>query len=104
MSDISDMVKLKNGSEEPLETVTTASLTISEIAQSGIVGLLAIYDIRKKVEDPNYQISDASVKKLVALGLLESSGIIHDSVRNIVLSSIEIKGTKVTIKSPIAGM
>ena len=82
------MMNLKNGSCEVEGLVFTIVSTIGVMldAEEDI----AVYDLVKLSEDPEYPVSKVSMEKLKLWGMVDSHGRVVGSVRNVVLSSCKI--------------
>lgn len=93
-----ETVTLKNGAAEfkPLVTVTMSSLR-SLLQDKPIV----FYELVMKSRDPNHKFFGRSGNDLKVLSLVQADERIHDSIRNIVLSSAEGEGLEMVLTSPI---
>ena len=94
------VIKLKNGSEEALTLVTTISLSIRELLNNKP---MALYDMVMKCRDDSYSIFGNNTNTLKNLALLGEDGKVHNSIKNIVLSSIEGEGLDMKFVYPIKG-
>jgi len=94
-----EKIKLKNGSEEidSLVAATLSSIYALLMENSGVLHYLF-----KKCKDDNYNIPPEAVEILKDKALLEESGSVHSSIRNIVLSAFEVDGQNIKITSPLA--
>ncbi len=92
-------VMLKNGSEEfgPLVAVTMMSLR--SLCTTDPV---SFYELVQKCRDQNHQFWGNSTQKLRDLSLIQPSGNVHDSIRNIVLSAVTGEKFDMVLGSPIA--
>jgi hypothetical protein len=98
-----EMIRLKNGSEEPKPVVHVTMISLKEMWQSGIPGMLAVSDLVQICRgDPTYKPSGDKENQLKQLSLLQEDGRPHDSVRNVVLSAFTGKGLDLQMTSPVA--
>jgi len=82
-----NVVTLKTGKEEVEALVTVTRMTLSlmlELSES-----ILFYEAVMIAKDHNHDPWGDSKDKLKVYGLLESDGRMHDSVRNIILASVE---------------
>jgi hypothetical protein len=98
-------VKLKNGTEEFEGLVPVLMAMLRHLADKYPT---AFFDLVNQVRDPGYEVfSPGEVGVLVSLGLaLEGSTmkklVVHDSVRNIVLSAVGGNGLEMRLGDPLA--
>lgn len=93
-----EVVTLKNGSEEHKALVVTTMMSLKSLFNENP---LAFYELVQICKNPSHSIfSPVQLKALESLGLV-SGGIVHFSVRNIVLSAVEGEGMEMTIGSPV---
>ena len=95
------ILKLKNGSEEALPLVIVVMRTLTTMMENGM-DCIAVYELVEKCKDDKHMLFGNAEEKLKALALIEQSGHIHDSVRNIVLSAAEGEGLNMGIGNPVA--
>lgn len=62
---------------------------------------LALYDLVMKCRDRSYQFFGDNEKYLQDLKLVEASGDIHGSIKNIVLSAVRGDGIDMVLSSPV---
>jgi hypothetical protein len=100
-SPATQMLKLRNGSQEPSALV---NLTVRSLSQmmGDIQGVTALYDLHQICLGTNYRPSARQLQYLEGRGLLQANGRPHDSIKNIVLSAIEGEGLEMTLVSPLA--
>jgi hypothetical protein len=100
----SEVVKLKNGSEEVPQLVTVTMVALRGLLdpEKGVQGATALYDLVMKCRDDSYQFFGNNQQYLENLDLVESSGTIHQSIKNIVLSAVDGEGMNMAIVNPIA--
>ena len=91
-------VVLKNGAEEAQPVVTVAMMSLNRLIQDNPI---AFYEMVQVCRDPNHQPFGNTALILKDLSLMEESGQVHDSLRNIVLSATEGDGLDLTLVSPI---
>jgi hypothetical protein len=97
-----NILKLKNGSEEPEPLVVTTMMTLEHL-MSGFPGVLMASDLAQICrEDPNYSKFGDNEEQLQRLALLQGDGKPHNSVRNIVLSAFVGEGLELRLVSPVA--
>ncbi len=84
-------VFLKNGAQAPKKIVekTTGSLEILEQDYPGV-----FLELVSACGDPNHKINMIAEKKLTKMALMEQ-GIIHRSVKDIVISSVNLQDLKI---------
>lgn len=97
------VVKLTNGSEEALAHVITVTLSLKSLASDGIAGYTKLYDLREVCRDGSYwnRVSSTNRNALQTLSLVDSHGQVHDSIRNIVLSSVDGEGADMALVNPV---
>jgi hypothetical protein len=96
-----EVVKLKNGSEEVKPLVMATMMSIRKL-MAGLPGALDAYELVELCRDRNHKMFGNSQKSLQKLGLIEASGSVHDSVRNVVLSAAVGDGLELHFENPIA--
>ncbi len=99
-------VKLRNGSSEVTALVVAATLSLRRLAVGGIPGLTQLYDLREMCRDRSYgvKVSSTNWEDLKQLSLVageKDDPQIHDSLRNIVLSSIGGEGLDMRLVDPV---
>lgn len=93
---------LKNGADVADSLVATVLVTLRQLAKSeDFPEFIALYDLARLARDRSYDVG-FSKQLLQRWGLLDGSGVLHDSVRNIVLSAVEVDGGEVRIVNPRA--
>lgn len=80
-----DTVTLKNGSEEFGPAVIAIHLSLTRVFNEDP---MAAYDLVMKCRDSNYRMFGNAEERLANLSLMQPGGHIHDTVRNVVLSSV----------------
>jgi len=93
------LLKLRNGSEEPKPAVITTMQSLKALFESNV---MAAYELRELCRNPNHIIFGDLDDELRALALIQSDNSIHDSIRNIVMCAFEGEGLDMTLVSPIA--
>lgn len=91
------LVKLKNGSEEPITLVNLVFRVLENLLNNEV---MVFIELVCKCRNPQHKLL-VGEKRLQELSLMEN-GIIHNSIRNIVLSSIEGEGLGLCLISPVA--
>lgn len=95
-------VKLKNGSEEMDFLVAATMMALKRLLNSGIPELLQFYDLVMVCKDRTYSITSNNSNELQSAGLLESNGLPHESIKNIVLSAVTGTEMDFQLGSPLA--
>ena len=96
-----DIVRLKNGSEEPYPIVAVITMSLGDMLDQGLPGVLSAYDLVERCKNSKYQMSEDTEKDLIKQSLLQRDGQPHSSIRNIVLSSIQGEGLEMKFVDPI---
>jgi len=91
------ILKLKNGSEEVEPLVTTTMMALETLI---VEEPLAFYDLVAKSRDKNRTFFGNGEKILEERALI-SNGIIHNSIRNVVLSAVVGEGLSMTLGNPL---
>lgn len=104
-----DMFMLRTGIQEASALVKIVALQLREMMNPDLEkgarmgDMLALYDLVSKCRDRNYQFFGNNEELLIQRGLVERSGHVHDSVRNIVLASVEGDGMDMRLVNPATG-
>lgn len=93
-----DTIRLKNGADEALPLVSVIYNNLHLMVSEGGIHF---YELVMKCRNRNHQFFGNAQEKLHALGFIQADGSIHDSIRNIVLSSVEGDGMNMSLVSPI---
>lgn len=94
------VVRLKNGTEEVEGIVWITMLHLSSLIKGDPI---SFYELVMKCRDRNHNIfSGVQEEKLQDLNLLDSTGTVHDSIVNIVVSAVEGNRSKMMLVSPLA--
>lgn len=94
-------MRLKNGKTESTVLVATVMVVLKRLFESeALPDVLALYDLARHAHDQSYKVF--SPKHLIDLKLLEDSGRMHQSIRNVVQSALSLDGDTVKMSSPIA--
>ena len=96
-------VQLKNGTTCSDILVTSTILSLRLLAEGGIFEYLQLYDLVSKCNNTAYEINTPNVEALKELGLLQSNGLLHDDIKNIVLSATRLDGVDIFVDSPVLG-
>lgn len=91
-------VTLKNGSQEAEAVVRATMLHLLRLFDEDPT---LAYEFVMITRDPNYALWNDAGEQLKRLHLLDQHGKVHDSVRNIVLSSVTGDEMNMVIESPI---
>lgn len=95
---MSEVVKLRNGSEEFGPAVYTTVLVLKKLSQNAPAYL---FELVCKCRDQDYQFSGDAETRLKALAIVESDGSITNTVKNVVLSAVEGDGFKMKFVNPV---
>jgi hypothetical protein len=98
MADMHALVPLRNGSQEPRMIVATTSMAIDRLMQDMPVALFDLVELARNGTAP----FPPCAERLTSLALMTRDGRIHDSIRNIVLSSFEGNDMDMQRVSPFA--
>lgn len=96
-----ETVTLKNGAEEVKSAVGLLLVVLRDLLKENP---MAFYDVVMVARDPAYidRVFPIHKMTLTGLNLLEASGNMHDTIRNIILSAVEGDGPEMTLTNPIA--
>lgn len=97
-----NIVKLRNGAEEAEPVILTTMMSLRSLWDSGLTGILAVYDLAEICKGGGYAPSNDTLETLKQHALLQSDGKPHGAVRNIVLSAVQGDGLDVRLSSPVA--
>ena len=86
---MTEVIKLKNGSEEAKGLVTITMLSLESLLKENPI---AFYEFTMKCRDRQHTLFGNTEEVLRDLALLEQRGSVHESIRNIVLSAVEGEG------------
>jgi hypothetical protein len=104
-----ELRKLRNGSSEKELLVVVTMLTLRSLLEdknleTAAGSAIAFYELVQKCEDPSHEIfADVTKDLLRRSALLDATGNVHGSVRNIVLSAKRGEGLELCLGSPYAG-
>lgn len=98
-----EMVTLKNGTEEAKSLVVAVMLSLKSLMDEtkGAEGALAVYELREKCRDSQHEIWGDLQQPLVRLSLISEQGIVHGSIRNVVLSAVVGEMLDMHLVSPV---
>ena len=97
-----DTVNLKNGTSE-LRILVVSTYGILKKMLDDMEGAIAFYELVEVCKNPSHQVFSSKQKEyLISRALMQSDGRIHQSVRNIVLSSVQGEGLELSLVNPIA--
>ena len=92
-------VTLKNGAEEVTGLVNMTMGIINEMLK-GLPGILTAYELVQVCKDKDHVIFGVHGEELIKSGLMTKGNMIHQSIKNIVLSSVEGEGSDITFTDP----
>lgn len=95
-------VKLRNGAEEADILVKSVMLSIENLWQEGLGGVLAVYDLREICRGNGTKVSKGNMDTLKRLNLVEPDGRVHQSIRNVVESALKGESFETKLVPPIA--
>lgn len=99
-----EMILLRNGSKEAKPLVEVGFSALQHLLDPdryvGIKGVLMFSELVEKCRNPRHQIQERFAEELKKLMLLDERGEVHDSLRNIVLCSVEGEGLEMHLVSP----
>lgn len=93
------MIVLKNGAKEPEPSVVVITTNLRLLLNSAS-GAIALYELAQLCKDEKHRLFGTTGKILEQFRLIEN-GYVHDTTRNIVLSSVEGEGLQMRLVSPI---
>jgi hypothetical protein len=102
-------VTLRTGAEEPDATVKVVYSSLRAMMDPNPEhntrpgDFLALFDLASKCRNRDYQFFGNNEALLVERGLVQPGGRIHDSVRNVVLASVEGEGMEMRLVNPVTG-
>ena len=91
------LIKLKNGSEVPLAIIITTMDILNRLQATQAV---AFHHLVKKCRDSAHNIADDTIKILEKNALMKD-GLVHITVKDILLSAIQGDDQKITLNSPV---
>ena len=94
-------MKLRNGTEEHDGLVVATILIIKRMLSEDYPYPMTFWDLVRKCKDPDYELCKVNQESLIKEGLMDSGGYIHQSIKNIVLSSIEEAVDDTYIVNPV---
>lgn len=96
-TDLHAPVDLRNGSREQGALLASVSLTLDRLLESMPLAVFDLVELARNGSAP----FPPCAERLIALGLMASDGRVHESIRNIVLSSFEGDGMDMYRVSPL---
>ena len=97
------LLRLRNGADAPASAVRTTWLTVKRLADSGDMGdVMALYEARELARDQCHALWPGTFETLRKWGLLPDSGIMHDVVRDVILSSVTGAEMDLNVTWPVA--
>lgn len=97
-----EVVTLRNGAQEAKPLVAIIWAGIRKLLDDPMGGGIVMYELVMKCRDSNHQFFGNTGDRLKALRLVELNGAVHNSIRNIVLSSAEGEGLQMSFRCPVA--
>lgn len=94
-----EMLDLKNGSQEPKPLVIVTMMSLERLFNNNPI---VFYELVMKARDHQHEFFGDAESALQDLSLLDATGAVHDSVRNIVLSAVTGEDLEMTLGSPFA--
>lgn len=94
-------VKLKNGTIEAEPLIQVVGISLGKLYNSeDLGGAMAFHDLVMLCRDRTYQVWDNVLDDLKAFSLVRTDGTVHESIRNIVLSSVTGEGLDMQLQDP----
>lgn len=90
-------VELKNGASEAEDVVGVAIMSIERLMRTNPI---AFYELVMKCRVPAHQFFGNTRQVLMDFALVSLNGDVHDSLRNVVLSSVSGDGLNMKLGSP----
>lgn len=97
-----ELIKLKNGTEEAKSLIAAVEMSTNRLLSDGFPYPMAFWELVRACKDVTYEPNHLITIELVLLGLMERDGRVHESVKNIVLSSVEGEGLDMKLVPPVA--
>lgn len=94
-----ELVKLKNGSEEPEVSVRAIMISLEHLVKRDLV---ALYELVEVCKDRSHYMWPGTANVLKDLRLMGTDGSVHDTVRHVVLSAVTGEGLSLGVTSPLA--
>lgn len=96
------LVKLRNGSEEPKPLVNIVLFSLERLFKEQPIHF---YELVQLCRDGCHALFGKTEDDLLALGLVQrsvaGSFAVHDSIRNVVLSAVNGEGLELSLESPV---
>lgn len=93
------LVTLKNGAQVPQVLVVTTMMNLTRLINSNPI---AFYELVQKCRDNNHQMFGNTKEIAVSLALMDRSGSVHRTVKDVVLSAVQGDDFDMTLGNPIA--
>ena len=94
---MTNMLKLKNGSEEEKDLIAVTMSSLENLVQTYPI---VAYELVEVCRNPAHKLFGNSGNRLQELGLMQN-GIVHDRLKNIVLSAFEGEGLNLKLTFPV---
>jgi hypothetical protein len=92
-------VRLRNGAIEPTELIVVTTIALRALLNDDPIGF---YEVVQKARNPQHELFGSYGRKLAAQGLVDERGAMHESIRNVILSSAEGEGFGLSLVHPAA--
>ena len=92
------MVTLKNHTEEALSLVNVTMMSLRSLMKKSP---MALYELVMKCKDNGHVCFGNTGKNLRNLSLVQANGLVHGSIKNIVLSAVEGDGFDMVLTNPV---
>lgn len=98
MIDLSREVELTTGKREHAGLVSMVHMALSDaFARDPLMA----YDVVMRAREPNYKFFGSAEERAKRLAILDDNGVMHGSVRNIILAAVTGDGLDMQLHSPI---
>lgn len=98
MNAATQIVSLRNGGEVARVVVATTLITLRKFEADHPSTLRSLALL---AANPGHDVPAEDLDRLVAYGMADSTPALHESVRDIVVSAVEIDGADVRLVSPV---
>lgn len=98
---MSEILRLKNGSEVSEAVLVAALISLEKLLEEGVEGAISFYELTMVSRNPNHELDETSQQKLIDRGLLQRDGTVHQVVRDVVINAVEGEGLEMHLTSPI---
>ena len=91
--------KAKNGSKVAQPLVITTMMNLEALMESNP---MAFYELVEKCKNSEHKMFGNTKDVVAELALIDSSGSVHSSTKDVVLSAVEGEGLSMSLSSPVA--